>query len=384
MKRSLPGPLYGGYLIQNFLARQIVASLDFGLRLLRPVLVKRTTLTPASLLLCNIAHLGDAVMTTALLPALKKRYPDVKIGMLVGSWAKPLLEGHPLIDNLHTLDHWKVDRSTRSLFSKYCAYKRSFAQVRPEISGYDAAVDLNYHFPSSAYLLFRAGIPYRTGYETAGLAPLYTHPHIWQPANKSSILYGSDLLKNVFPIDEADLEPTLPDKVPFATLQERFSLPSQDYIVVHMSSGNSMKDWPLSSWEKLFRLLHKETLILTGRGPRDCLQAEQFSTFPSIINTVNQLTLPELVALIRHARLLVSVDTAAGHIASATKTPSVLLYSGIYPEKQWRPWGKEACTLTKKTACHPCYRNTGCRTMSCLRGVTPQQVYEAIVNQLSP
>ena len=56
---------------------------------------------PKRILLVNFGHLGDLVISSQLLPAIKGKYPQAKIGFLVGIWASQVLHGHPDIEWLH-------------------------------------------------------------------------------------------------------------------------------------------------------------------------------------------------------------------------------------------------------------------------------------------
>jgi len=53
--------------------------------------------TPRRILVANTAHLGDLVLATSVLPALKSAHPEAEIGFLCGGWNQPLAEGHPLV-----------------------------------------------------------------------------------------------------------------------------------------------------------------------------------------------------------------------------------------------------------------------------------------------
>lgn len=363
------GPCRGRYLIQNPLANKVIGSVDLGLSLLRPLLVKKRMRPISSLLICNTAQLGDVVMSTGLLPALRKHYPHLKIGMLVGSWAKPLVEG--LVDNVHSLDHWKVSRKEASLLQKYQDYRRSFRKTLKELRevAYDAAFDLSYYFPSSAFLLNRAKIPYTTGYASAGLSPLFTDPKEWHYEKKSALHYFADLFNDQLPIAYGDLKTQLITK----------ETPRQDYIVVHMGSGHGAKDWPLEQWSALLKQLSSYRIILTGHGPKEDQAIRSLcKQMPTLVNAANRLSLSEFVQTIKEARLLISVDTAAGHIAAATETPSVHIYCGINPIEQWTPYGSVNHVLIHEMPCYPCFRKNGCEGMNCIRSVTPERVLKAV------
>src|SRR5690242_12990512 len=71
-------------------------------------------LNPKRILVVNGAHVGDVVMSTAVLGALRSAYPASEIGFVAGSWSKMVVTNHPMVDFVHVVDHWKMNRSRRS------------------------------------------------------------------------------------------------------------------------------------------------------------------------------------------------------------------------------------------------------------------------------
>jgi len=78
-----------------------------AVRLLRRSVTGRTTLTsksqrdPQVILLVQLDHLGDAIISTAILPVLRKRYPKASIEVLAGPWNREVFETLPEVDRVH-------------------------------------------------------------------------------------------------------------------------------------------------------------------------------------------------------------------------------------------------------------------------------------------
>lgn len=356
------------YPIYNPIAYACIASIDFILKLGLSKR-KKNVLPPQKFLICNGAHLGDVILTTSLLPALKEAYPGIKIGMAVGSWSLPVVQNHPLIDQVHVIDHWKQDRTKKG------RYLKTRRQALKEIQSfqYDTAVDCCFHFPNFAPLLWQARIPVRIGFESAGLSPFLTHSYPWRPDNNVSAVHAYFSLLSQFPeINPAMLRPTLP-LIP--------KIKRDPYLVIHMGSGSEKKEWTLSKWidltEKLLDDGHH--LLFTGKGTKEYEHIEQVrSRFPQIKNQCNSLNWPEFVATIQNADLLIGVDTSAGHIAAATQTPAILLFTGVHPMNLWRPFFEKIHVITKQISCSPCF--IGCESMTCIKEITVDEVYGKIVS----
>ncbi|MGI4787757.1 MAG: glycosyltransferase family 9 protein, partial [Janthinobacterium lividum] len=132
---------------------------------------------PHRILISNAAHLGDVIVATSLLPALRSAFPQVEFGFLIGSWSQPVLQDHPLVRNIHILDHWMQNRASVSKWEKWRIYRRTRAKALREIKAaqYDIAIDLYWNFPNTLPLLWQAGIPIRAAFGSAGFGPLATH-----------------------------------------------------------------------------------------------------------------------------------------------------------------------------------------------------------------
>jgi len=375
MQKGYQSPFIGKYLLRNKLAVCIFYCIDTLLAILffwikRHQNIKR----PKKILISNISQIGDVAMTSALLPVIKAALPDVQIGMLVGSWASPLIQNHPLVDEVYVFNHWKLSKATRKGY--FSRRKLLINQLKK--ASYDVVIECCYYFPSASYITFKAGIPVRIGYTSSGFGSLLTHPVQYTNRLQSASEHFAALLALVIPIDHALLRPVLPHmKSP--------SLSASKYIVVHMGSGNSIKEWPENEWKKVCEQLEREgnTIVFTGRGEKEAaVVAFVKQNLSQAIDLTNKISLEECIEVIRNAQLLVGVDTGVGHIAAATETPSVLLYCGINPLEHWSPKSPLAKVIMNTQPCYPCYMMNGCATMDCIRSVTVQQVLEAIQSQL--
>lgn len=361
------------YPIHNPFAYCLILAVD---TLLKPFSSRRSDLThtPRSLLICNGGHLGDVILTTSLLAPLKQAYPDLKIGMAVGSWAGHIVKPHPLIDHVHCIDHWKLNRSPVKHKIKHYLHTRRSALQQIRSLDYEAAIDCRFHFPNMAPLLWQAQIPMRIGFASAGFGPLLTHPYAWNPReDRSAVEAFFDLLKP-FPAVNRFTSPALT------------CAPSEKkdpFIVIHPCAGDPKKEWPLEKWCELAKKLVEDGHVLycTGQGARERKITETIcDDLKNCFNLCDQLTWEEFVSLIQRASLLIGVDSAAGHVASAVNTPGVLLFTGIHPPHLWRPQHPKIHVLTHPVPCSPCLK--GCATRRCVQDISVENVYETSVNLL--
>jgi heptosyltransferase-2 len=338
-------------------------------------------------------------MSTSVLPILKSAYPEIKIGFVVGSWARMVVDDNPLVDFVHIVDHWWLDRSKKSLFQKLREYvtTRSTAFRAIKAQEYEVGIDLYTCFPSMASLLWQANIPVRIGYVSSGFGPMLSNGIRFPDFLKHETLYHSDLLRQL-PIPEEHFKkqhsvlpvPDDQDEQEVCSLLGTASLKDVRYCVVHMASGMSVKEWALDSWRSLSEKLLEEGfwLLFTGVGMRENVGIESvISNLPRCINGCDKLGWKSYLAAVKHAHLMFCVDSMAGHVARTLGTRYVVISHGITSAVRWRPSSTHGLIVENPVPCAPCQRKNGCASMTCLRGIDVEQVYraaKALTARLSP
>ena len=288
---------------------------------------------PKSVLVSNLAHLGDVILMTALLQVIRQTWPEVRIGVLVGSWARMVVEDHPCVDRVHLVDHWKLNRGSLSRWKKLYIYWQTKRQAVKEMRGYDLAIDGYTYFPNAIPLFWAAGIPTRIGYVSGGFGPLLTHRLEWREENLHATGYGLALLEAAGIRNEV-AEPLLRPLLPSQPKKEE----GNEYVVIHMGTGAPEKEWPLERWRELVQALEGRRLVFTGRGPREKEHIRQvMQGIKGAVNLCDMLAWKELLQMIQHAQLLIGVDSMAGHLAAVWEVPSILIYAGATHVCEWRP-----------------------------------------------
>lgn len=388
-KHPLTSPLRGKYLIPFFIPYIMRRLFDtvLGIILIRSKV--HNISSPRKILLVNWAHLGDVVISTSIITILKQSFPECQMGFLAGTWSKPVIEDHTLIDWVHYIDHWKLNRASLSKFKKIKIYLIMRYKAIKEIKavGYEVAINLNYFVPSAIPVLWCANIPVRIAYTSAGYAPMLTHKFDWRYENKHVTSYFINLLQ---PLDiSQNVVKTLHyillfNKVTDSLLVKNLIV-NQRYVVIHIGSGSKVKEWSIKSWRELTLKMKglEYRLFFTGLG----LYEEQnvgkvIEGLDYCENLCNKLNFKEYLELISHASLLIGVDSLAGHLAATYNVPSVLIYSGIANIDQWKPLASNAFILTKKTACSPCFLANGCDDMECIKSITDKDVFMTVTSLL--
>ncbi len=371
------------YLVNNRFGKIILRGIDAIL----PVYHKQEPIVaPRKILLVNLAHLGDVVITTAMLAACKELWPQAEMGVLIGSWAHLVVKDHPLIQNIHLMDHWKLNVAAIPFKEKIKRYYRTTRLALAEIKQqqYDLAVDLYPFFPNAIFWLWKAGIPYRAGWATGGFGSLLTHPLKKIDRNQGIDDNYRDLLSLLIGKKvQVKIRPQLPFMCKSLVAQ---SLPKSfqknTYLVFHMGTKESPKLWLEEKWRILTQKCIGQGffIVFTGLGKEEACRINRIMyQLPNVFNAANLLNWQEFAAVIQKARHLVSVDSSAVHIAAAYSIPTTIIFAGINSPVFCGPLNPKATLLFKKLTCVPCLNRKGCSTMNCIREITPDEVLATII-----
>lgn len=341
------------------------------------------SLPPKKILICNLAHLGDAVLSTTVLEPLKNAYPNCKIGFLGSSWSLPVLKKHPSIDHIHILDHWKHNRAPISMLKKWIRHRRTRFLALREVkqNNYDLAIDLYYFAFNAIPFLKKANIPLRVGYTSGGFGFYLTHALDWKKKSQHVTQYYADLL-HLCGISSCTMRINLPDPPSheIQKLKQKYLLPLR-YCIFHMGSGSKERLWQDEKWQQLLDHFLQDyedmTFVFTGQGEDEGIRIQKvIQKRPRCIDLSNRLSWQEFLALISQTSLLVGLESLAGHIAAAYNRRSLLIYSGMTDTCEWRPLSVLSVIVKNNLNCSPCYRSHGCRELSCLQDISTEMVYK--------
>ncbi|MEW6488308.1 MAG: glycosyltransferase family 9 protein [Thermodesulfobacteriota bacterium] len=383
-------PTRRGYLIQNPTWNAVFRAMD-GLLAACLGQPRATRIgPPRRILLSNGAHLGDVVISTAVLPVLRSAFPEAEIGFLAGSWSEPVLRGHPLVARTHRVDHWRAIREPMAPAAKLRRYlstrRRALAELRA--ARYDVAVELYSYFPNQIALLWQAGIPVRVGYASSGFGPLLTHALPFEHKGLHEAQYQLRLLE-VLPLPAGSperlamvLRDPLPEGVAdVSRVLEALPRPFAPYRVLHMgTSGSRRREWPPERWRVLAERLVAQgcQLLFTGLGEHEAqLAREAARGLPGCANACDRLGWEGFLAALRGAEVVYSAETSAGHIAAAYGVPVVTIRGAMHDPARWSPRGEACAVATHPVPCAPCHRREGCEGMECLREVSPEAAHRA-------
>lgn len=337
-------------------------------------------------LIVKISALGDVIHALPALAWLKSADPDMEIDWLVEEGFAPLLEGHPLLRRVHRLGfkRWRRQGWAASLKGA----RQVLLTLRRE--HYDLVLDLQGNSKSGLFTLF-SGAARRYGFARDGVREwpnlLATNRKVTLGPEDHHISDRSlAVARAAFP--EGSGAPLAgPMYVPaeaMAVVQRRlaeFDIEKQPLLVLQYGTTWITKLWPLDCWQKLVARLCDEdglrpVLIWGNDTEREaCRAIYEESGGRAVIWPRG--TLPELVALLQRADLVVGGDTGPIHIAAAVGTATVSLFR-VTDATRNGPRGEGHIRLQAPLDCAPCLRKNCPRDDECGHSIPVEKVLKGI------
>ena len=338
-----------------------------------------------NILLVKPSSLGDIVMALPSLSALRRSFPQARITWLVRPEFAPLIEGHPHLDDIMLFD--------RKLLSRAWCSPVAFRGLVSLIGDlrrrrFDVVLDLQGLF-RSASLSWLSGCRQRFGPHWRELTHWFYTTAI--PPRVEWIHVIDYYLKLVEAMGASDLrvEFALPEKPQAVTaardLLSRRGINPDRYAVIIPGSAQVSKCWPVERFAALAdRLASDHGLAVVATGSKsESATIEQIrgrAKWP-IASLAGETSLPELVEVLRAARLVVSNDTGPGHIAAALGRPLVMMFSWSNPLRVG-PYRRPGCVVARDAAARG-LANRSHNPRHAIKYITLDEVYAKVVEQLS-
>ncbi len=344
------------------------------------------------ILLIRPDHLGDLLLSTPAIRALKQARPDTELHALVGPWSAPILADFPEVDVVLTLPFPAFLRSSDDDNSARAPYTLALNASRwLRRIGYDSAVILRPDHWWGALVAHLAGIRHIVGYDTPDTWPFLTERHPTTPethAVRQSLRLvehwtgslSDSKISLRFPVNDAareDLD---------SLLNDHRILPGSRLICIHPGAGSLVKRWETTKWAQVADILSAQLdarVIITGsQSELGMAQAVADAAESDVCVLAGETDIAQLAALFECAVVVLGPDSGPMHIAAAVDTPSVTLF-GPARLSEFAPWGKPERhrVLTGDIGCLGCgildWRGDPLENHPCVREISVARVLEA-------
>lgn len=336
-----------------------------------------------NILIVRLSAIGDIVMASGILAALRAQYPKARISWLTQPECASLLQDNPDLDEVISWPRKQWAQLWRSrAFLQFKAEVRTFSEALKKRQ-FDLCIDLQ-GLLKSGWLSYLSGASYRIGLGSREGSQLFMHRVLDRSAADAPLI-GSEYRSALEQLGlsgegfrmRIGLSPQLQDSL--AAKLQNLNIDEIDVAICPFTT-RPQKHWPEAHWEELCQLLTNagRRIIVMG-GPGDRENGERLAQLKGVTNMAGHTSLQEAAAIIANSRGLIGVDTGLTHMGHAFQVPTLCLFGSTRPYLDTDNPRGEVIYLNK--ACAPCRRHPTCGgSFHCLSDISPEQVQKSFLN----
>ncbi|GAB4527342.1 MAG: putative lipopolysaccharide heptosyltransferase III [Anaerolineae bacterium] len=286
---------------------------------------------PARIVLILPCCIGDVVMATAALMALRRAYPHAHITWAVGSWSRRAIENHPMLDAI-------IETGTGA---NPAAGLRGVWTFGRRLRGFDLAVSL-VRSPWMSMAVWLSGVPYRAGIDSAGRGFGYNLRARLDPEER---LHETDIYLAVvraLGIDTTGCAPSVPVTASVDDLLAVRGI-AHDFVVINPAGGSNpgmvmdSKRWPAAHFAALIQRIQAaggvQVVLVAGPSDQPIVEAVQAGLHTPVPAFVGELSFQQVAALAAQARAYIGNDTGLTHLAAAAGARTVMILGPSDPAR---------------------------------------------------
>jgi heptosyltransferase-2 len=331
------------------------------------------------ILIIRLSSMGDVILASPLIRAIKARYPNATIDFAVKKEFASLVQNNPHIHNLIRVDTSRMDESITAIRQ----------------NGYDWIVNIQKSSRASQLL------------KGSGKARVTTYNK--QRVNRFLLIrFKWNVYKHIKPVIERYFEAAAAFHIRydgqgtevFYTREEETKIqqimleqgigPNDPYITLCPGAKHKNKQWDPDGFVALAQQINQQLgtrLVLLG-GPDDkevCKHIQSKLHVP-VINLAGKLSLLESAALLKKSSWVVTNDSGLMHLAQSQKTPVVAIFGPTVKEFGFYPLPGNATVVETSLACRPCTKMGADACPKghhrCMKDISADRVYQAGVDLL--
>jgi predicted lipopolysaccharide heptosyltransferase III len=294
-----------------------------------------------NILLIQLKRIGDLILTTPAIAALREKFPKATLSLVVSPAVEGLLPAIPGVDKVFVV-RGKADDALDWIALAWGKFDYCLDFTRNDRSSFLTLLSQARKRITSDHPNLRSKIRARSYNEFVESPVRFLH----------TVDYHLALLK---PLGIHDASRAIRLDLPDSTVEkaEQFLRTAQagdEFVILHPGSARAEKFWEVDRWAQVIdHCVQERQLKCVLTGGRSPLERTQIATIKSstrsdVIDLSGKTDLLTLAALVRKARLLITVDSAPMHFAAAWETPQVVLFGPTNPF-HWHPRSESAVVL---------------------------------------
>jgi len=314
-------------------------------------------------LVVRLSSMGDVVLTTPIIRALKNRYPEAEVHFLTRGEYEPLVAYHPLLTAVH---RWPPSAGVRA-------------------TRWTGIIDLHRN-------LRTLSLRWKLRYERFSTFPkenlrkwLMVRLKRVFPVRHVVLRYGEALRPwGIAPEALGPLEVHIPPRVTEAIREElRERGGSRPWLAVGLGGTYETKRWPTGYFIRLLQAWRGGVILLGGPTEETIAHTIAAALSAPVVVGAGRYGLLETAAAIGQAQLLLSHDTGTAHLGAAMGTPVAVLWGNTVPAFGMYPWQVPHRNIeVPYLSCRPCSKLGFSRCPlghhDCMRALTPAYVRECL------
>ena len=331
-----------------------------------------------NILLVRTDRIGDVILSLPMLPLLKRRFPDAKISVLVRQYTRELVEHHSCVDEVLVYEN---EDSLASLWAILTEIRRRKFDI--------AVIPYPRFRPTLISFLSGIGIRIGSGYRWYSFLfnrRIFEHR---KDGRRHEVEYNLALLHSLGISTQGEPEFEFPitpaaRKMADGLLAESGIGVSDNFAVLHPGSGGSAREWRAENFSALGNALSQKLgmkiVVTGGNGEKTLVQSVVDGMNSAAIGVSGRLSLMELGALIRRARIFVSNSTGPMHIAATVGTPVVAFFPPMLQcsPVRWGPYTKKQKVFVADNKRCPLCHGSPCRSNVCMDQITVENAFHAV------
>jgi len=334
------------------------------------------TLRTKRILVIKLSAVGDVILSIPSLRAIRDKFKEAEIKVVVGMKAKDILKNCPYIDGIIVYDYKNRDKGLRGFAKKGSLLRKM---------NFDISIDLQNN-RRSRLLAATSLIPARLGYDNRKFS-VFLSRKVKPPRESLDPISHQARLLGVLRIPMENktlgLWPSESDEEWADKFLENAWV-NKGQLLIGVNPGASVrwatKRWPVENFAKLCDMFANRLgvrVLLTG-AKEDMEIGKNIAGLCKSrpIIAIGKSTLMQLTSLIKRCNVFITSDSAPMHIAAATEVGFVALFGPTDPNRHLPPC-KKCVVIRKELKCSPCYNPRCIIGFKCMKEITVEEVFKA-------
>jgi heptosyltransferase-2 len=334
-----------------------------------------------NILIVRTDRIGDVVLTTPAIGALREGFPDARISILVSPLTETLVLGNPNLNHVFVDDRLGEHQG-------FSGFLKLVKQLKWE--SFDLAVI--FHTKKRSNLLcYFAGIPQRIGYKNEKFGWMLTDPlndtrHL---GAKHETEYCLDVVRHLG-VEIKNPSMFIPTQADAQQWAQQFILKNggnreQSWVAIHPGASDPSRRWPEEYFAEVVNVLMKHygaKIVFIGNAElKPVVERIRLLIKDPVIDLTNEISLLQLSSLLRRCRLLISNDSGPAHIAAAVGSAVISIFTRNQPGinvERWRPLGPLARSISVPRDQTQTYLKAGPGDVAYLQSIKPETVLQEV------